>query len=313
MTEQRDGVALTSLDDPLFDGAGATKRDLLDYLEAVADRLLPELHDRPLSVVRVRPGQPPFMQKNLPAYAPEWVRSRTVWAAASHRQVRYPLVEDRRTLLWLGNQRAVEYHPTLAAGEPPHPLRLVLDLDPPEGAPFAAVVAAAGLVRQVLADAGLQAAVKTSGAKGVHVVVPLEAGVTAEDAGAATRALAARAERLDPALGTTAYLKEDRDGKVFLDATRSGSATLVAAYSPRARPGVPVSFPVTWEELPDTVPSSITLRTALARLGSDDPWRASLPAPQALPADLVAEGHAIPVARVQAMHEGKRRKRAREA
>jgi bifunctional non-homologous end joining protein LigD len=310
MTEQRDGVPLTSLDDPLYDAAGATKRDLLDYLEAVADRMLPELHDRPLSVVRVRPGQQPFMQKNLPAYAPDWVRTRTVWAEASHRDVRYALAEDRRTLLWFGNQRAVEYHPTLAAGEPPRPTRLVLDLDPPEGAPFSAVVAAAGLVRQALDEAGLVAAVKTSGAKGVHVVVPLAEGVSSEDAAAATRALAARAERFDPAVGTTAFLRQDRAGKVFLDATRAGGATVVAVYSPRARPGVPVSFPVAWDELAGTVPAELTIRTALARLGDGDPWRASLPDPQRLPVELVAEGHTIPLARVQAMHEGKRRKRA---
>lgn len=312
-TEQRDGVELTSLDAPLFDGAGATKRDLLDHLEAVADRLLPELADRPLSVVRVRPGQAPFMQKNLPATAPDWLQSRSVWSASSHREVRYVLATDRRTLLWLGNQRAVELHPTLAAGDPPHPTRLVMDLDPPEGAAFSVVVAAAALVRQALMDAGLSAAVKTSGAKGVHLVVPLAAGTTFEDSAAASRALAARAERLDPALATTAYVKAERGGKVFLDSTRAGSATLVAAYSPRVRPGVPVSFPVSWDELPDVVPAEITLRTVAERLGDGDPWAAALPAPVELPADLVAEGHEIPVARVQAMHDGKRRKRAAAA
>ncbi len=72
--EFRDGVRLTNLDQPLFDGAEASKRDLVDYLDAVRDHILPQLHDRPLSVIRVRPGQQPFMQKNLPKYAPDWVR-----------------------------------------------------------------------------------------------------------------------------------------------------------------------------------------------------------------------------------------------
>lgn len=309
---ERDGVSLTSLDSSLFEGAEATKRDLIDYLDAVSGRLIPVLRDRPLSVVRVRPGQQPFMQKNLPAYAPNWVQTVDRWAEASQRQVSYPLANDRRTLLWLANQRAVEYHPSLIrVPEWDHPSDLILDLDPPPGAAFAVVVAVARLVQQVLADAGLAGAVKTSGAKGLHVFVPLALGVTGAAAGAATRALAARAERLDPALATTAYLIADRGGKVFLDPTRTGGATVVAAYSPRIRPGTPVSFPVAWADLEDVQPADFTVRTAPAQLGDRDSWAEQLPAPQPLPADLVDEGLAIPVPRVAAMHEGKRRARAR--
>lgn len=309
---ERDGVALTSLESPLFDGADATKRDLIDYLDALRDRLIPVLRDRPLSVVRVRPGQAPFMQKNLPAYAPDWVRTVDRWAEASSRQISYPLANDRRTLLWLANQRAVEYHPTLIQVPAwDHPTHLVLDLDPPPGDAFAAVIRVARLVQQALADAQLSGAVKTSGAKGLHVFVPVADGTTGEEAAAATRALAARAERLDPALATTAYLIADRAGKVFLDPTRVGGATVVAAYSPRIRPGTPVSFPVAWDDLDVVAPAGFTLRTAPARLGDRDPWQEHLPAPQPLPPDVVAEGRAIPVPRVAAMHEGKRRARAR--
>ncbi|MET8350036.1 MULTISPECIES: non-homologous end-joining DNA ligase [unclassified Micromonospora] len=310
--ETRDGVALTNLDQPLSDRDDATKRDLVDYLDAVWDRILPQLRDRPLSVIRVRPGQPPFMQKNLPRYTPDWVRRVPVWAEASHREVSYALCDDRRTLLWFANQRAVEYHPTLATAADLHrPTHLVLDLDPPEGDGFAAAVGAALLVRQALADAGLSGAVKTSGAKGVHVFVPISDGPTAEELAAATRAVAARAERLDPALATTAFIREDRGGRVFVDATRAGGATVVAAYSPRLRPGMPVSFPVDWADLTEVTPADFTIRTVPALVAGADPWAASMPAPQPLPADLVAEGRTIPVARVQAMHEGKRRARAR--
>ncbi|MEW2381779.1 non-homologous end-joining DNA ligase [Micromonospora sp. NPDC047707] len=312
--ETRDGVTLTNLDQPLFDGAGATKRDLVDYLDAVSERIVPHLRDRPLSVVRVRPGQPPFMQKNLPRYTPDWVRRTGVWAEASHREVSYALCDDRRTLLWFANQRAVEYHPTLATVADLHrPTHLVLDLDPPEGAPFGTAVAAALLVRRALADAGLAGAVKTSGAKGVHVFVPVGGDATAEDMAAATRALASRAARLDPDLATTAFIREDRGGKVFIDSTRAGGATVVAAYSPRLRPGVPVSFPVSWDDLPAVTPADFTIGTAPALLAGQDPWADAMPAPRKLPDDLVAEGHTIPVARVQAMHEGKRRARARRA
>ncbi len=116
--EERYSVSLTNLDQPLFDGAGATKRDLVEYLDAVADRILPVLEDRPLSVIRVHRGQEVFMQKNVPKYTPEWVPTVTMWAESW--DVSYALCNDRRTLLWFANQRAVEYHPTLVL-----PLRMV--------------------------------------------------------------------------------------------------------------------------------------------------------------------------------------------
>ncbi len=311
--ESRDGVELTNLDQPLFDGAGVEKRALIDYLDAISDRILPELHDRPLSVIRVTHGQAPFMQKNVPKYTPEWVQTVPLWAEASKRTVSYALCNDRRTLLWFGNQRAIEYHPTLSRVDRlDRATHLVLDLDPPgDGDGFAKAVAVAHLVRQALDDSGLAGAVKTSGAKGVHVIVPIERRVSMEDAAAATRAIARRAESLDPETATTAFLKEDRGGKVFVDSTRTGGATVVAAYSPRARPGVPVSFPVGWEHLDQVKPADFTIVNAVERLGDGDPWAEALPAPQRLPADLIAEGHEIPIARVAAMHEGKRRVRAR--
>lgn len=311
--ETRDGVDLTNLDQPLFDGAEATKRDLVDYLDAVHERMLPELRERPLTVKRVRPRQQPFMQKNVPKYTPEWVKTVTVWAEASKREVSYALCDDRRTLLWFANQRAVEYHPTLMRADRwDRVTHLVLDLDPPEGdETFGLAVQAAHLVRQALTDSGLQGAVKTSGAKGVHVYVPIDDTISIEDAAAATRAIAARAERIDPTVATTAYIKEDRGGKVFVDSTRAGGATVVAAYSPRIRPGTPVSFPVGWDDLDDVSPRDFTVRSAPGLLASADHWATEQPAPQALPEDLLEEGRAIPIARVVAMHEGKRRAKAR--
>jgi bifunctional non-homologous end joining protein LigD len=309
--EVRDGVSLTNLDQPLFDGADATKRDLVDYLDAVADPFVAVLRDRPLSVIRVRPGQPPFMQKNVPKYTPEWIRTVSVWAESSKRDVSYALCDDRRTLLWFANQRAVEYHPTLVRADHwNRTTHLVLDLDPPTGQAFGVVVRAAGLVRAALTEAGLSGAVKTSGAKGLHIFVPVDEQTSIEDMAAATRAIAVRAERLDPDLATTAFVREDRHGKVFLDSTRAGGATVVAAYSPRVRPGTPVSFPVAWEDLDRVTPADFTIRNAAGPIVDGDPWTRMMPAPQTLPADLIEEGRAIPIARVQAMHEGKRRARA---
>jgi bifunctional non-homologous end joining protein LigD len=312
--EVRDTVPLTNLDQPLFDGADATKRDLVDYLDAVRDLLIGELRDRPLSVMRVRPGQAPFMQKNVPKYTPAWVPTVRLWADASKREVSYALCNDRRTLLWFANQRAVEYHPMLArAGRLDHPSYMILDLDPPDAGAFGLAVRAAELIREALGSAGLAGAVKTSGAKGVHVFVPVDDQATSEEVAAATRAIAARAERLDPVLATTAFILADRKGKVFLDSTRAGGATVAAAYSPRIRPGVPVSFPVTWDELDRVGPADFTVHTAPRLLAGRAPWAGQMPGPQPLPPGLIEEGRAIPVARVQAMHEGKRRARARRA
>jgi bifunctional non-homologous end joining protein LigD len=307
----RKDIEFTNLDEPLFDGANATKRDLVNYLDGMRDRILPGLEQRPLSVIRVHRGQEAFMQKNLPKYTPPWVKRVRWWSQSSKRDVEYALCNDRRTLLWFANQRAVEYHPALVrADRPDRPTQLVLDLDPPDADAFGMAVRVARAVRQALTDAGLEGAVKTSGAKGLHIFVPMHRSATFEDAAAATRAIAARAAQLDPDVATTAFVKADRGGKVFVDATRVGGATVVAAYSPRVRPGVPVSFPVSWDDLDAVTPGDFTIHTALRLLGDRDPWRKQMPKPQRLPADLVTEGHAIPVARVQAMHEGKRRARA---
>jgi DNA ligase D-like protein (predicted polymerase) len=301
-------IKFSSLDQPLF--GGAVKGDLVEYLDFVADRFVPVLRGRPLSVWRVLRGQDPFMQKNVPKYTPGYVKTVEVWAETSHRRIRYALCDDKQTLMWFANQRAVEYHVPLFVSDrsgDDHQTHMVLDIDPPEGAGFEVVVGAAFLIREALAQAGLAGAVKTSGAKGVHVFVPLEKH-DPDDVAAATRAVAARAEKLDPSLATTAYIRDDRGGKVFLDSTRAWGATVVAAYSPRLREGLPISFPVSWDALPDVTPADFTVRSRF----DGDPWTSLMPAPQRLPDDLVAEGHTIPVARVVAMHEGKRRKAQRE-
>src|SRR5262249_44282566 len=190
---------------------------------------------------------------------------------------------------------------------------------PPSPDTFGLAVQAAHLVRQVLTDAGLSGAVKTSGAKGVHVFVPVVQ-ATIEDVAAAARAIPARAERLDPAPPTTAFIPADPrcsggggGGRVFVDSARVGGATGVAGYSPRVRPGVPVSFPVPWDGLDRVARADFTVHTAAPLIAGGHSWADLLPEPQALSSDLIDEGRAIPVARVQAMHEGKRRASSRRA
>jgi bifunctional non-homologous end joining protein LigD len=311
--EVRDGIELTHLDQPMVDDSDVTKREFVDYLDRVAPLMLPGLADRALSVIRVRPGQPPFMQKNLPQYAPDWIERIDEWSESSHRTVHYPVCADRRTLLWLANQRAIEFHPALLDRQHRQSM-LIIDLDPPEGSDFDAVITVAGAVKAVLDDLGLEAALKTSGSKGVHIVVPLEPEHRVDDVAAATRAIAQRTAEYDPDDATVAYVKDERGGKVFVDSTRAGGATVAAAYSPRARPGLPVSYPLSWSDLTGAHPGDFTVSTVPALLDradtADDPWRGTMPAPQRLPDELITEGHQIPIARVAAMHEGKRRRRA---
>jgi bifunctional non-homologous end joining protein LigD len=305
-----DAVTFTNLDAPLFADSDATKRDLVTYLEAVHAVLIADLRNRPLSVIRAVRGQQPFMQKNVPTYAPPWVRTVTIWAEASKREVAYALCNDLQTLMWFANQRAIEYHPALVGADRlDKPLYLVLDLDPPAAAGFAAAAQAAQLVRTALDEHGLTGAVKTSGAKGLHVFVPVTR-ASHEDVAAAARGIAARVEQLDPALATTAFMKEQRGDSVFIDSTRVGGATVVSAYSPRIRPGVPVSFPLGWDEVGRVSPGDFTIHNAAQLAAERPPWLDLLPKAQRLPARLVDAGAAIPLGRVQAMHEGRRRARA---
>lgn len=312
--ESRDGVPLTHLDEPLFDGSGATKRDLVTYVEQLADRMVTHLRDRPLSVIRVRAGQPPFMQKNLPAYAPEWVESVVIWAERTKRDVTYALANDRRTLVWFANQRAVEYHPGLMTTHDPHQTHLILDLDPPSDLDpadgFRKAVLATDLVHRTLDELGLAGVAKTSGAKGMHVFVPLASASTAAVA-AATRAIAVRAERLDPVLATTEFVVQERHGRVFVDSTRAGGGHGHRGLQPAHPAGgaglLPRRVAGPRRGQPAGLHPSLGARAARRprRLGRADARAAVAPnGPR-------RGGHEIPIARVAAMHEGKRRARER--
>ena len=267
--ESRAGVALTHLDEPLFAEAGMTKRDLITYLDAVSDRMVPELPHRPLSVIRVHRGQEAFMQKNVPGTP----RSGYPRSASGPKP---------RSARW--RTRSATIAERFSGSETSGPSSTTRRLCERTG--------------RIASPISSSTSIRPKGA-------------TSQPWAAATRAIAARTERLDPAIATTAFIKDDREGKVFVDSTRVGSATVIACFSPRLRPGVPVSFPVGWDDLGVVSPADFTMHTALERLGDTNPWTAQMVAPQRLSAELIAEGHEIPVARVQAMHEGKRRARAR--
>jgi DNA ligase D len=288
MTPRR--VEVTRPDKLLWPALGITKRAYVDYLGAVADRMLPWLRDRPLSVIRAPDGVEGerYFQKNTPKYAPPWIRTVTIPAPSAKRDVAYTVCNDAASLAWLGNQAALEFHPApVRRDRLERPDLLVVDIDPPEDA-FDAAVEVAFLVLEVLDDLGLNTLTKTTGGKGLHVVVPIVRHVSAERLRhAATRLTAIVTERR-PDLVTAEFRKAGRKGRVMLDPSRNGTgATLVAPYSPRARTEGTVSFPVMPDQLRSIAPDDFTVATVPEHLDDVAPslwveaaslWRQRLPA-----------------------------------
>ena len=286
------GEERSNLDKPFWPDDGLTKGDLLAYVDAVAPALLPGLRDRPLTVIRYPNGvdAASFYQKDTPRYAPPWVRTITLPAYGAKKEVRYTVCNDGRTLGWLANQAAIEFHPWLARSDRlDRPTHLVLDIDPPavpDG--YARAVEVALLAREALHGGGLDGLPKTSGSKGVHVYVPLRRRHGFEQVRTAALRLAEQVALAAPDLVTVAFKKAERGGRVFLDTTRNApGAHIVAAYSPRARPGAPVSFPVAWSDLERATPKDFTIRTAPGLLlAHGDLWTTAMPDPQSLPRSL---------------------------
>jgi DNA ligase D len=286
-------VEVTRPDKPLWPALGITKRGFVDYLGSVADHMLPWLRDRPLSLVRAPDGVDGqrYFQKNTPVYAPSWIRTVTIPAPSAKRDVAYTVCNDTATLAWLGNQAALEFHPApVRRDRLERPDLLVIDIDPPEGA-FDAAVDVAFLVLEVLDDLGLRTLVKTTGGKGLHIVIPVVRHVSPEQLRhAATRLTAIVAER-QPDLVTAEFRKAGRKGRVMLDPSRNGTgATIVAPYSPRARAEATVSFPLVPDELRSIAPGDFTVVTVPQQLDSAGPrsWsEAANEGRQRLPASLL--------------------------
>jgi bifunctional non-homologous end joining protein LigD len=271
-----DAVEVSRPDKPLWPDAEITKRVYVDYLRAVAAHMLPWLRDRPLTLVRAPDGVggQRYFQKDTPAYAPPWIRRVTIPAPSAKRDVAYVVCDHEATLAWLGNQAALEFHPApVRADRLDRPDLLVVDIDPPEGA-FDAAVEAARLVLEVLDGLGVAFGVKTTGGKGLHVVAPIERRADqAQLRRAAGRLTQIVAERR-PDLITDEFRKADRAGRVMLDPSRNGTgATIVAPYSPRARPDAAVSFPLVPEELKDASPEAFTVATVPDLLERPGPRR----------------------------------------
>lgn len=287
-------IEISRPDKLLWPAIGVTKQRYADYLGAVADHMLPWLRRRPLTLVRAPDGVDGqrYFQKEVSSHAPAWIRRVRIPAPSAKREVDYVVCDDRSTLAWLGNQAALELHPApVRTDRLERPDLLVVDIDPPEDA-FDAAVEVAVLVLEVLDDLGLVAGVKTTGGKGLHVVLPIERRVSAEQLrGAAARLTAIVSERR-PELVTDEFRKADRKGRVMLDPSRNGTgATIVAPYSPRARPAGTVSLPVMPEELGALDPGELTILTATGLLDRPGPrrWMELASERQRLPRELLRD------------------------
>jgi bifunctional non-homologous end joining protein LigD len=288
-------VQVTRPDKLLWPALGITKRAFVDYLGSVADRMLPWLRDRPLTLIRAPDGVDGqrYFQKDTPTYAPSWIRTVTIAAPSAKRDVAYTVCNDSGTLAWLGNQAAIEFHPApVRRDRLERPDLLVVDIDPPDGA-FDAAVDVAFLVLDVLDDFGLTTLVKTTGGKGLHIVVPIARRVSPEQLRHAAARLTAIVADRRPDLVTTEFRKAGRKGRVMLDPSRNGTgATIVAPYSPRARPEATVSFPVVPDELRSIAPTDFTVATVSQRLDDAGPARWTQAAGdrhQRLPASLFSD------------------------
>jgi DNA ligase D len=284
------GVELSNLNKVFWADEGLTKGDLIDYFAAVSPFLLPAIRNRPLTVIRFPDGIKgmSFYQKDTPKYAPAWVKTISLRAESAKREVRYPLCNDKRTLRWLANQACIELHPWLSrADRLNRPDYLVCDLDPPQDA-FERSVQVALVLKEVLDELGLEGLPKTSGGKGIHVYVPLKRRHAFPAVRSAALAIGRLVEERIPDDATAEFRIAKREGRVYLDPGRNAPGAHVAAvYSPRARPGATVSFPVPWDQLEQVKPGDFTIRSVPALLAKEDPWKARMPRPQTLPSDLL--------------------------
>jgi len=283
-----DGHALkfTNLDKLYFPEDGYTKRDLLNYYDAVSSLLLPHLKDRPLSLKRYPNGIHGafFFQKNTPAGYPGWLRTETIGEAG--RKIRYVLADDRAALLYLTNLGCIDQNPSMGrAGSLENPDFILIDLDPVE-CPFSKIVEAALLVRDKLDAIGLTGYPKTTGGDGLHIYIPLEPRYTFDQARSFAEVIARLLAAEQPDLFTTPRSVEKRQkNRVYFDYLQLGeSKTISAPYVVRAYAGAPVATPLAWDEVrPGLEPGQFTLSNALDRFSRvGDLFRGVLEKPQDL-------------------------------
>jgi bifunctional non-homologous end joining protein LigD len=254
-------ITITNPDKIFFASLGKTKLDVVNYYLSIADGALNGLRDRPMNLKRFPNGaeSEPFYQKRAPTPRPAWVRTATV-TFPSGRTADEVVCSDRATLAWVVNLGCIDLNPwPVRMADVDHPDELRVDLDPQPDASWDDVRRVALVAREVLEENGLVGFPKTSGSRGIHINVPIEARWSFEDVRRAAVALAREMERRAPDLATSAWWKEERHG-VFMDYNQNArDRTVAAAYSIRPRPDARVSTPLSWDEVPNVDASAFTI------------------------------------------------------
>ena len=257
---------------------GVTKLDLARYYATVAPVMMTGLRDRPTTLERwpdgVHEGAESFYGKHAPKGIPEWVRTARV-TFPSGRTGQQICPTEPAVIVWAANLSTVTFHPwPVRSGDPDHPDELRIDLDPQPGTGYADAVAIACAVRDLLGEHQISAYAKTSGGRGVHVYARIRPEWDFIDMRHAAIALGRELERRMPGRVTTAWWKEERGERVFLDCNQNArDRTIASAWSVRARPGATVSTPLEWGELASIDPESLTVRTVPERLAErGDAW-----------------------------------------
>jgi bifunctional non-homologous end joining protein LigD len=233
--------------------SGLTKQQLMEYLLAVAPNVLPHIEDRPLSIVRCPEGtaKPCFFQKHIGQGMPDGIETVVVPDKKTGKPEDYITLSSAKALAGLAQMGVLEFHPWGSRNESlEKPDRIIFDLDPDQELPWKTVASAAEEVRARLGDANLESFVKSTGGKGLHVVAPIRAEHAWESVKQFARALSAQMEAESPKQFLIKMTKSERRGKIFIDYLRNErGATAVAAFSPRARAGIPVAVTLEWSEL----------------------------------------------------------------
>lgn len=257
-------VRLSHPDKTYYPERGFTKLDVAQYYLAVADGVLRGLRDRPTTMQRFPDGVEGefFYQKRAPKGLPDWLPTARI-AFPSGRFADEMCPTEPAAVLWAANLGCLTFHPwPVRRGDTEHPDELRIDLDPQPGTDFADAARVAHLLRELLAEHGLRGWPKTSGGRGVHVYVPIQPRWTFTEVRRAAITLARALERRMPELVTSAWWKEERGAKVFVDYNQMArDRTIASAYSLRARPRATVSTPLRWDELSDAAPEDFDLRT----------------------------------------------------
>ena len=268
-------VHLTNLGKEMYPALHITKQEVITYYIRMAPRILPFVHNRPLTMHRFPGGVggEAFYEKDAPQGTPDYVDIFTRYSETSDREVHFILCNNLDTLIWLANLASLELHVTLSrAAAYDSPDLLLFDIDPEPPLSFDDTIDVALIVHERLAEVGMQSYVKTSGKKGLHIVVPLKAGYHFEEIRTFAHNLGKKIARDTP--GVVSEFPHSQDpGTIFIDYLQNAHGkTMAAPYSLRATDGATVSAPLPWEELKHGIhPEDFNIRTMIS--GSKDPWR----------------------------------------